>query len=343
MRAPAASKGSPRGPGGQPAAASSAATTPATAAGAHASRRPAKRPGVGANNWHARMGARIAARIGGRGLLLISPTFGYALLMLAAPLFLVLLLSMWTQNYLDLDTTFTLANYREALTEPLYRLLMIRSLIISGVVTLVTVVLAYPIAYFVAFQGGNRKAIWLLLITIPFWSSYLIRVFLWKVILGFNGVVNGSLLGLGFITEPLTFILYNANAVVITLAHAWAPFAILPIFVSLSRIDVSLLEAARDLGDGPVRRFMRITLPLSMPGVVAAGLIVFIPTVGDYVTPKLLGGTKGLMIANIIQVQFGKANNAPLGSALAVSAMVIVASISIAFVLLNRRFLATRN
>ena len=277
-----------------------------------------------------------------RGLALISPALGYAVLMLAAPLLLVFLLSMWTQNYLDLDTTLTFANYREAITDPLYRLLMIRSIIISGIVTVVTVILAYPVAYFVAFYGGPRKSMWLLLITIPFWTSYLIRIFLWKVILGYNGVVNSSLLGLGLIEEPLTIILYNANAVVITLAHAWAPFAILPIYVALSRIDTSLLEAARDLGDGPVRRFFRVTLPLSMSGVVAATLIVFIPTVGDYVTPRLLGGTNGLMIANMIQIQFGKANNAPLGSALAVSAMVIVASISIAYVLLNRRFLKSR-
>ena len=277
-----------------------------------------------------------------RGLALISPAFGYAILMLAAPLLLVFLLSMWTQNYLDLDTTLTFANYREAITDPLYRLLMIRSIIISGIVTVVTVILAYPVAYFVAFYGGPRKSMWLLLITIPFWTSYLIRIFLWKVILGYNGVVNSSMMGLGLIEEPLTIILYNANAVVITLAHAWAPFAILPIYVALSRIDTSLLEAARDLGDGPVRRFFRVTLPLSMSGVVAATLIVFIPTVGDYVTPRLLGGTNGLMIANMIQIQFGKANNAPLGSALSVSAMVIVASISIAYVLLNRRFLKSR-
>jgi spermidine/putrescine transport system permease protein len=127
--------------------------------------------------------------------------------------------------------------------------------------------------------------------------------------------------------------------VVITLAHAWAPFAILPIYVALAKIDRSLLEAAEDLGEGAVRRFLRVTLPLSMPGVTAAALIVFIPTVGDYVTPKLVGGTDGLMIANMIQVQFGKANNAPLGAALSVSAMVIVASIALAFVWLNRRFM----
>ncbi len=277
-----------------------------------------------------------------RGIFLISPPFIYSLVMLAAPLALVFALSLWSQNYLDLDKTITLNNYSEAVNEPLYRLLMFRSLVISGAVTSVTVVLAYPIAYYIAMFGGNRKSLWLLLIIIPFWTSYLIRIFLWKVILGYNGVINGSLMSLGLIEEPLTFILYNANAVVLTLAHAWAPFAIVPIYVSLSRIDLSLLEAARDLGDSAFQRFLRVTLPLSMPGVVAASLIVFIPTVGDYVTPKLLGGTDGLMIANMIQVQFGKANNAPLGSALSVIAMFVVASISIVFVISNRRFLKSK-
>ena len=165
----------------------------------------------------------------------------------------------------------------------------------------------------------------------------MLRVFLWKVILGYNGVLNTAFLELGFITEPLTFLLYNANAVVLTLAHAWAPFAILPIFVALEKIDRSLLEAAEDLGDGPLRRFFRITLPLAMPGVIAAILIVMIPTVGDFITPKLVGGTDGLMIANMIQIQFGKANNAPLGAALAVTSMVIVAAISIVIFLTGKR------
>ena len=278
-----------------------------------------------------------------RGYALISPPFTYSLVMLAAPLALVMLLSLWSQNYLELDRTFTLDNYIEATTEPLYQLLLGRSLIISGVVTLCTVTLAYPIAYYVAMFGGKAKPLLLLLITIPFWTSYLIRIFLWKVILGYNGVINGSLMGLGIIEEPLTFILYNANAVVLTLAHAWAPFAILPIYVSLTKIDNSLLEAARDLGDNAFQRFIRVTLPLSMPGVIAASLIVFIPTVGDYVTPKLLGGTDGLMIANMIQVQFGKANNAPLGSALAILSMVTVGFISIGFVLLSRRLGKVKN
>lgn len=278
-----------------------------------------------------------------RGYALISPPLIYSLVMLAAPLTLVVLLSLWSQNYLELDRTFTLDNYIEATTEPLYQLLLGRSLIISGIVTVCTVTLAYPIAYYVAMFGGKAKPLLLLLITIPFWTSYLIRIFLWKVILGYNGVINGSLLGLGIIEEPLTFILYNANAVVLTLAHAWAPFAILPIYVSLTKIDNSLLEAARDLGDNAFQRFIKVTLPLSMPGVIAATLVVFIPTVGDYVTPKLLGGTDGLMIANMIQVQFGKANNAPLGSAIAVLSMVTVGFISIGFVLLSRRLGKIKN
>ncbi|WP_254684656.1 ABC transporter permease [Sulfitobacter sp. JL08] len=273
-----------------------------------------------------------------QGLTLISPTLIYALIMLAAPLLMVLTFSFWTQNYLDIDRTLTLDNYREAWSQPIYQVLLYRSLRISLIVTFVTVLLAFPIAYYLSFHVKRRKALWLFLITVPFWTSYLLRVFLWKVILGYNGVLNSTLMNLGFIDEPLTFILYNANAVVLTLAHAWAPFAILPIFVALEKIDRSLLEAAEDLGDGPMRRFFRVTLPLAMPGVVAATLIVLIPTVGDFITPRLVGGTDGLMISNMIQIQFGKANNAPLGAALAVTSMVVVAFISVLIFLAGRRF-----
>ncbi len=267
-----------------------------------------------------------------RGLALISPTFIYAILLLLAPVLVIIVFSFWTQNYLDIDRTPTLENYRVAWSDPLYRVLMFRSLAVSALVTLITVVLAYPMAYFLSFHVTQRKALWLFLITIPFWTSYLLRVFAWKIILGYNGVINATLMDIGLIAEPMDFLLYNVNSVVITLAHAWAPFAILPIFVSLEKIDRSLLEAATDLGDGPVARFLRVTLPLSLPGVIAAALIVFIPTVGDYVTPRLVGGKDGLMISNMIPVQFGKANNWPLGAALAVSTMVIVSAASLIFV-----------
>ncbi len=278
-----------------------------------------------------------------RGLLLVAPPFIYALALLAIPIGAIVLFSFWTQDFMDLDTTFTLANYREFLDKPIYALLLKRSLFVSGTVTTVTVLLAYPIAYFVSFHvPAHRKSMWLFMITIPFWTSYLIRVFLWKVILGYNGVVNSGLTSLGIIDEPLTFILYNVNAVIITLAHAFAPFAILPIFVALEKIDRSLLEASLDLGESRITTFLRVTLPLSMPGLVAAVLIVFIPTIGDYVTPELMGGAGGKLIANMIQTQFLQLNNAPMGAALAIIAMLCVTVVALVFVFLNRRYLRGR-
>ena len=248
-------------------------------------------------------------------------------MMLAAPLATIVLYSFWTDGYLEIIREFTFENYVEAWTDPLYRTVMLRSLRVAMTVTAVTVLLAFPVAYFVSFHvAPSRKALWLFLITIPFWTSYLIRVFLWKVILGYNGVVNSGLMGLGLIDEPLTFILYNVNAVVITLAHAYAPFAILPIFVALEKIDRSLLEAGQDLGESRLMTFWRVTLPLAMPGVVASVLIVFIPTIGDYVTPQLVGGPEGRMVANLIQLQYLRLDNYPLGSAIAVSAMASVRS-----------------
>ena len=274
-----------------------------------------------------------------KGWRLLSAPFIFSILLLAAPITMMFLLSFWTQDYLVLDRTFTLKNYIEAATQPVYQLLFTRSLLISLTATFFTVLLAFPMAYFISFYGGNRKALWLFLITIPFWTSYLIRMFLWKVILGYNGVLNSLLLWLEMITEPVTFLLYNANAVVIALTHGWAPFAILPIFVSLEKIDRSLLEASKDLGDNSVQQFFRVILPLSAPGVIGAALIIFIPTVGDYITPKLVGGTDGLMIANMIQVQFSKANNAPLAAALSMSSLMIVSFIAIVFVLFNKKYL----
>ncbi|MFG5382024.1 ABC transporter permease [Yoonia sp. R2-816] len=290
------------------------------------------------------MWRRLTATEGGQGLLMVSPPLIYALALLAVPLGAILLFSFWTQDFMAVDTTFTLNNYREIAEKPIYGALLQRSLFVAGCVTIMTVILAFPVAYFVSFHvRPERKSLWLFLITIPFWTSYLIRVFLWKVILGYNGVINTGLINLGLIEEPLTFILYNVNAVIITLAHAFAPFAILPIFVALEKIDRSLLEASQDLGESKFMTFLRVTLPLSMPGVVAAVLIVFIPTIGDYVTPELMGGAGGKLIANMIQTQFLALNNAPLGAALAIVAMLSVSAISLVFVLLNRRWLKGRS
>ena len=276
-----------------------------------------------------------------KGWRLLSLPFVFSLLLLAIPILTMFTLSFWTQDYLVLRKEFTLDNYKEAWFEPVYQKLFNRSLIISMTVTLLTISFAFPVAYFISFYGGRRKALWLFFITIPFWTSYLLRMFLWKVILGYNGVLNSFFKWLGVITEPLTFLLYNSNAVIIALTHGWAPFAILPIFVSLEKIDRTLLEASKDLGDSSFQQFFRIILPLSIPGLIGATLIIFIPTIGDYITPKLVGGPDGLMIANMIQVQFSKANNAPLSAALSVSSLLIVGLISIIFVFLNKKHLRT--
>ena len=272
-----------------------------------------------------------------RGYTLLSPTLIVMAFGMGVPFAIMVIVSFWTQHGFEFDTTLTIANYQEAAERPLYAALLVRSISISAATTVVTVLLAYPMAYYVAFHVHRHKLIWIILMTLPFWTSYLLRVFTWKIILGFNGVINSGLMGLGLIEQPLEFLLYSPTAVVITLAHAWAAFAILPIYVSLEKIDRSLLEAATDLGDAPVARFLRVTLPLSLPGIIAATLIIFIPTVGDYVTPALVGGPDGIMLANIIQAQFGKVNNWPMGAALAVSMMVIVATISAVYIWVTRK------
>lgn len=291
------------------------------------------------------------------GLALISPTALYAILLLAAPLAMTLLYSVFTDGYLTViphlqlcnyvgechselaDGTMAPDSYLGAWSDPIVQALMLRSLTVSMLVTAATVILAYPVAYFVSFNvESSRKSLWLFLITIPFWTSYVIRVFMWNVMMSRTGVINSVLQGLHIITEPLQMI-FTIQAMVVTLAHAYAPFAILPIYVALEKIDRSLLEAGQDLGETRFTTFLRVTLPLSMTGVIASVLIVFIPTIGDYVTPNLIGGGKIPMIANIIEKQMLKADNRPLGSAIAVSAMLVVGVISVLFLFLNRRYL----
>ena len=259
-----------------------------------------------------------------RGYTLLSPTLLAMLVGLAMPLIVLFTLSFWIQEYLHFIRTFSLKNYLDFFQKPIYTKILFKSIRMSAMVTFVTVLLAYPMAYYIAFRVKQNKLIWLILITVPFWTSYLLRVFAWKIMLGYNGVINSGLKTLGILSEPLEFLLYNPTAVVITLAHAWAAFAILPIYVSLEKIDRSLLEASRDLGENTFMTFLRVTLPLSLPGVIAASLLVFIPTVGDYVTPSLVGGPRGIMIGNIIQSMFGKAQNWPLGAAISVMSMITV-------------------
>ena len=288
-------------------------------------------------SWRRRLHALFLRSEALRGYALLSPTLLVMGFAMGIPFAIMVVMSFWTQVGFDIDTAFTLANYGEAIDGRVYRALLLRSVAISGTCTIVTVLLAYPMAYYVAFHVHRHKLFWIILMTLPFWTSYLLRVFAWKVILGFNGVINSGLKALGLIDQPLEFLLYSPTAVVITLAHAWAAFAILPIYVSLEKIDRSLLEAAADLGEGPAGRFLRVTLPLSLPGIVAAMLMIFIPTVGDYVTPTLVGGPDGIMLSNIIYAQFSKVNNWPMGAALAIAMLIAVAMIALAGMWLTRK------
>jgi spermidine/putrescine transport system permease protein len=251
---------------------------------------------------------------------------------------LVLLLSLRGNDGSLLGGPFTLVNFTTLLTDPLYFGVILRSLAIAGLVTVATVVTAYPVAYYLAFHAGERRALLLLLVTLPFWISYLLRVFAWKIVLAFNGVLNSALLASGLVSEPILAFLNTPAAVIVTLAHAYAAFAILPIYVSLETIPRSLIEAAQDLGARPWSVFCRVILPISMPGVLAAALVVFVPTVGDYVTPALVGGPSSTMIGSLIQAQFGKANDWPLGAALSVLVMAVILALVMAVRFVDRRF-----
>jgi spermidine/putrescine transport system permease protein len=272
-----------------------------------------------------------------RGYILLSPTLLVLVGAMCLPVGILTVYSLWTQSGVEIDHTLTLANYLKIFNKQSYMLLIGKSVLISLTVTVATVLLAYPVAYFIAFKIKRHKIVWLILITIPFVTSYLLRVFAWKIILGYNGIINSGLKWVGVIDEPLTFLLHNPTAVVITLAHAWAPIAILPIFVSLEKMDRSLLEAATDLGDSPLQRFLRVTLPLSIPGVVAASMLVFIPTVGDYITPQLVGGPDGMMVGSLMHAMFFRANDWPLGSALAILSALAITMASLGLWFLTKQ------
>lgn len=278
------------------------------------------------------------------GARLLAPALIVMIVTLALPLGALILLSFWSQNGFEIDRSFTLANYWrivEPSTEPTYwfgipfplaypvpAILIVKSLLMALVATAAVILLAWPMAYFLAFRVTRGKVVWLVLLTIPFWTSYLLRVFSWKITLGFNGAINTGLMTLGVIDAPLEFLLYNPVAVTITLAHSWIAFAVLPIYVSMEKIDRALLEAAADLGDSRWQRLRRVTLPLSMPGTIAATLLVFIPTVGDYVTPALVGGPGGTMIGSLIQQLFTRQDNAPMGAAVSIVMMLVIAALA---------------
>ncbi|QND65905.1 ABC transporter permease [Mesorhizobium loti] len=260
------------------------------------------------------------------------------LLLILFALGLVFFLAFRTNDGSLLGAGFTVANFVTVVSDPLYWTVTLRSLIIAALVTLATVVTAYPVAYYLAFHAGRRRGLLLFLVTLPFWTSYLLRVFAWKIVLAYNGVLNSALIESGIWSEPTLAFLNTPAAVVVTLAHAYAPFAILPIYVALDTIPKSLIEAASDLGARPFTSFRRVVLPNSMPGVLAAALVVFVPTVGDYVTPALVGGPASTMIGTLIQAQFGKANDWPFGAALSVAVMLVILCVVLVARFADRRF-----
>jgi spermidine/putrescine transport system permease protein len=254
---------------------------------------------------------------GKRFFYLVSPLFTYFTFFFFVPMFVLFAYSFWKTTTTGLVPTFTLLNYAKIFSKPLYPVIIVRSMRIGFVTAVVCVLISYPVAYSLTFKYKRLQDFVLFLILVSLFSSYLVRVYAWKTILGDNGLINQVLEYTGLITKPLRFLLYSPTAVIITLVFILTPFTILPIFSSLQNISVDLMEAAQDLGANRVKTFFKITFPLSMPGVITGFIFSFVIAVGDYVTPQMVGGTQGLMIGRIIQDQFGLTYDWPFGSALA--------------------------
>ena len=208
----------------------------------------------------------------------------------------------------------TFEHYRAFWHNWAFQRLLLTSTWLALLTSVLTVLLAYPVAYHLAFKVGGQRMTLMMMLLVPAWTSFLLRILAWKLILGSEGLFSVALQALGLMKEPRPLLLYTPTAVLVALVYSWLPFVALPIFAALQRIDVRLLEAAADLGCPPWQAFMRVTLPLSVPGVVAGFFFVFIPTLGEWVTPALVGGVDGVMYGNIIQDQFARALNWPMGS-----------------------------
>src|SRR5918994_31061 len=250
------------------------------------------------------------------------------------PLGLLLLHAFWSVDYLTINRSFTLENIRTISSNHLYPTVLGRTLMIAIAVTITDIILAFPIAFYIAKRATKHRELLLMLVVFPLWSSYLVRAFAWKTILGTNGILNSFLLTTGIVKEPVSAFLYSKTGMYITFCQVWLPFMILPLYTILDRMPNSLLEAASDLGANWWQTFRRVILPLSLPGLLAGSLSVFSLTMGDYITPSLIGGSAGTeLIGGIIADQFGMANNWPLGAALILP---VLAIISVFLLLANR-------
>jgi spermidine/putrescine transport system permease protein len=268
----------------------------------------------------------------GRVLTLMAPPTLWLLLLFVLPMGAMALFTFRAGSFGAEREIWTLEHYRAFAGNWPFQRLLVRSAFVALLTALGSLVLAYPLAYYLAFHAGEGRLLLLTLILVPAWTSYLLRILAWKLILGSNGLLNSLLISLGLTAEGLPILLYSPAAVVITLIYVWTPFTALPIFAALQRIDRRLLEAAADLGHRPWEVFLRVTLPLSMPGVLAGFFFAFIPTVGEYVTPLLVGGARGVMYGNLIQDQFVRALNWPLG---ALMSLVMLVSVLLALLLFS--------
>jgi spermidine/putrescine transport system permease protein len=236
----------------------------------------------------------------------------------AAPLLIVLFYSFLTRGtYGGLDFPATLENYLR-LADPLYLAILGKTLVIALVSTVFCLLLGFPLALFIT--RSRQPQVFLLLVMVPFWTSFLVRTYAWMFLLRDTGLVNTILLTLGIISQPLPM-LYTDGAVIVGLVYGYLPFAVLPVYSALERMDPALGEAAADLGATPWETLRRVTIPLTMPGIIAAGVLVFIPCLGTYLTSDLLGGGRSILIGNVIQSQFTTARDWPFGSALALALM----------------------
>jgi spermidine/putrescine transport system permease protein len=220
--------------------------------------------------------------------------------------------------------SWTLDNYRELFHVNVYLQTLFRSMWIAARVMIFSLLLGYPLAYYLSFHAGARKDLFYQLVIIPLWVSYLVRAYAWKTILGSDGVLNTLLQYVHVTQHPLDFLLYSPFAVVLTLTHIYTPFAFLPIYASLEHIPRNLVEASHDLGATPFETFWRVIFPLSIPGVLAGATFAFVLSLGDFLAPLLLGGPSGIMISNIVVSLFGAAYNWPLGAAISLGMLLLV-------------------
>jgi spermidine/putrescine transport system permease protein len=246
------------------------------------------------------------------------------------PLGILLVHSIWSVQYPNIDHTPTIKNFRTFFSNDLYPTVFFRTVYMAAAVTAGSIALAFPLAFFLAKRVTKHRELLLMLVVFPLWSSYLIRVFAWKTLLGTNGILNTFLTWTGVVDEPLTFLLYSKWAMYITFLHVWLPFMILPLYTVLDRLPNNLLEASADLGSSGLSTFRRVILPLSLPGVLAGSLSVFSLTMGDYITPTLLGGPGDQLIGKVVADQFGVADNWPLGATLIIPVLITISLVLLA-------------